>query len=147
MSEICEILDRRLRGDADATQAPFFRPTFMAALTARLVDADGRFVPTAPQTPLDVEVAGPGALIGTGSGDPTSHEVDRPTDPLRGTRTAWHGLARLLVQATGGAGGNITVSVSSESRSERLRHQSVSVAIVSEIEDDRAVGGVILLLS
>lgn len=75
----------------------------VALLTVRIVDAQSRLVPTAA-TPLAVEVRGPGVLIGVGNGDPTSHEIDRPLDPLRGSRMAWRGLARLLVRATGASG-------------------------------------------
>lgn len=48
----------------------------VAVVTVRIVDAEGRVVPTA-----DVEVTfaldGPGRIIGVGNGDPSSHEADR----------------------------------------------------------------------
>ena len=44
-------------------------------VTAAVVDAQGRVVPTA-NVPLSFSLAGPGRIIGVGNGDPTSHEPD-----------------------------------------------------------------------
>ncbi|MET0555190.1 MAG: beta-galactosidase GalA [Vicinamibacteria bacterium] len=53
----------------------------VAALTAQVVDAKGRAVPTA-ETPLTFAVEGGGRILGVGNGDPGSHEPDRFVDAL-----------------------------------------------------------------
>lgn len=92
-----------------------------AVLTVRLVDAMRRTVPTASAL-LEVEVRGAGELIGLGSGDPTAHEVDRPRRPDRGSRLAWHGLGRVLIQATGVPGGIVCEVHAPSLRSRATEH-------------------------
>ena len=77
--------------------------TDTALITASLVDAHGSLVPTASH-PLRFELSGPGKIIGLGNGDPSSHEHDKPTTLTSGTRSAWNGLARVVVQSTSAPG-------------------------------------------
>ena len=58
----------------------------VAVVSARVVDSEGRVVPTAGQR-LRFEVSGPARLIGMGNGDPGSHEADKPTERHRYTAT------------------------------------------------------------
>ncbi len=75
---------------------------------ARIVDADGRLVPTA-DNPVAFSVSGPGRIIGVGNGDPSSHEADKAQ-----ARRAFGGLCMTIVQATKEAG-EIRVEASSDS--------------------------------
>lgn len=70
----------------------------LAILTAEIVDAKGRPVPTA-DTPLRFTIEGPAELIGVGNGDPTSHESDHAP-----TRRAFNGLAQAILRQHGDAG-------------------------------------------
>jgi beta-galactosidase len=81
----------RARLDADGED--------VACVAARIVDAQGREVPTADHE-IAFAVTGPGRLIGLGNGDPSSHEPDRVT---HGSSDAWkrhafNGLCMALVQ-------------------------------------------------
>jgi beta-galactosidase len=71
----------------------------VALVTVRLQDTAGRLVRTA-SAPISFSLEGPGRIIGLGSGDPTSHEHDNPATSAVGRRTAWNGLARVVVQST-----------------------------------------------
>jgi beta-galactosidase len=53
----------------------------VAVVTAEIVDARGRPVPTAG-TPLSFTLEGGGRILGVGNGDPGSHEPDRFTDAV-----------------------------------------------------------------
>ena len=78
-----------------------------AVVTVEVIDEEGRFVPTA-DTLTKFSLAGPGLVIGTGNGNPTSHEPDKASQ-----RTAFNGLAQVLVQSTGTAG-EIVLTASAE---------------------------------
>ena len=77
----------------------------LAVLSIAIVDAKNRPVPDAADA-VALQVSGPGALIGMGNGDPTSHEPDK-TD----VRRAFKGLCMGLIQAKGPPG-TIRVSAS-----------------------------------
>jgi beta-galactosidase len=66
----------------------------MAVVTVEIIDSEGRFVPTA-NIPTKFDIEGPGLVIGTGNGNPTSHEPDKAS-----RRTTFNGLAQVLIQAT-----------------------------------------------
>jgi beta-galactosidase len=69
-----------------------------AVVTVEIVDSEGTPVPTADiLTRFTIE--GPGMIIGTGNGDPTSLEPDKASQ-----RTTFNALAQILIQTTGGAG-------------------------------------------
>ena len=63
-------------------------------VAAEIVDAQGRIVSTAGNE-IAFAVAGPGALIGVGNGDPSSHESDKGNK-----RQAFNGLCMAIVQAS-----------------------------------------------
>jgi len=77
--------------------------TDTALVTVRLVDGQGKMVPTA-SAPLKFSLSGPGKMIGFGNGNPSCHEPDKPESPTQGSHSAWNGLARVVVQATKTAG-------------------------------------------
>jgi len=67
-------------------------------VTIRIVDDQGNFVPNA-SVPVELEVEGPGRLVGVGSGDPLSHES------FQGEKvTSFNGLALAIVAGTGEEG-------------------------------------------
>ena len=81
-----------------------------ALVTAELVDEDGALVRTAA-APLAFTLGGAGRIVGLGNGDPSSHERDKPADGAHGARSAWNGLARVVVQAAAETG-TITLTAS-----------------------------------
>lgn len=74
---------------------------------AAIADAAGRIVPNADAL-LTFSVEGPGQLIGTGNGNPESHEDDKQP-----CRRAFQGLCQVLVR-TNGAGGDIRLIAKAE---------------------------------
>jgi beta-galactosidase len=54
------------------------------------------------------DLAGPGRILGVGSGDPSSHEADTFAATTPAHRRLFNGLAQVLVQSTG-APGDITL--------------------------------------
>jgi len=70
----------------------------LAMVTVRIVDAQGREVPTAGNE-VQFVVHGPARLIGVGNGDPTSHESDQGD-----RRRAFNGRCMAIVQATRATG-------------------------------------------
>ena len=75
-------------------------------VTARLTDKDGTTVPDADNL-LTFKVKGPGTLLATDAGDPTSHASFQRPD-IR----AFHGLASAVIRRNGP--GEITVSVEAD---------------------------------
>jgi len=75
----------------------------VAVITARIVDVKGRSAPTASDL-VSFEIDGPGALIGVGNGDPTSHEPDKAPQ-----RSAFNGLCMAIVQTKCESPGRIAV--------------------------------------
>ena len=64
-------------------------------VSAAIVDSKGNVVPSfADQVQFRV-VSGPGRIIGVGNGDPSCHEPNQVS-----WRSAYHGLARVIVQTT-----------------------------------------------
>jgi beta-galactosidase len=88
-----------------------------AHVTVRIVDSEGRTVPTAGSE-VTFDVQGEGKLIGVDNGDPTSHE-----DYKAHRRRAFHGLCLAVIQSTEKAG-PIRVTASSPG----LRPHTVTVA-------------------
>ncbi len=72
-------------------------------ITVEALDAEGRPVPTA-NFPVEFEIAGPGAIIGLGNGDPNSHELGKGS-----RRSLFNGLAQVIVQSTRGGTGAIVL--------------------------------------
>ena len=66
----------------------------VAVFTVRVVDAQGRVVPTAGNN-LHFDLSGPGKILGVGNGDPSSHEPDtfvvaRPVKTIAISDWRWH---------------------------------------------------------
>lgn len=76
-----------------------------AIIQMRITDMDGAVVPTADNE-LHFEVRGAGEFLGTGNGNPGSHERDKVP-----VRRAFNGLCQLLVKAT--EPGRIEITASS----------------------------------
>jgi beta-galactosidase len=77
-------------------------------VTIEALDDKGRPVPTA-NLPVELEVSGPGAIIGVGNGDPNSHE------PEKGNKvTIYNGLAQVILQSQRGGSGNLVLRAKAE---------------------------------
>lgn len=76
-------------------------------VTISIYDRDGNFVPTADNL-IDIQITGPGRLIGLSSGDPRSHE-----DPKGSSAKTFNGLLLAIVQSTGEPGA-ISVTATSD---------------------------------
>jgi beta-galactosidase len=66
----------------------------VAIIRVAIKDAKGRVVPTANNL-VQFSIEGPGKIIGTGNGNPSSHEPDKATQ-----RMAFNGYCLVLVQTT-----------------------------------------------
>ena len=64
-------------------------------VSAAIVDASGNVVPSATNNITFSIVSGPGRIIGVGNGNPSCHEPNKVP-----WRSAYHGLARVIVQVT-----------------------------------------------
>jgi beta-galactosidase len=80
----------------------------VSVLTVSALDAQGRTVPVA-QNKINFSIAGAGKILGVGNGDPSCHEPDifvadqnAPTPAW--SRSAFNGLAQIIVQSTKDAG-------------------------------------------
>lgn len=73
-------------------------------ITVCAVDAQGREVPTA-NLPVTFEISGPGAIIGHGNGDNTSHEPEKGNH-----RSLFNGLAQVTVQSQRDQAGTIVLT-------------------------------------
>jgi beta-galactosidase len=78
----------------------------LAPIEVEIVDAKGRVVPTADNQ-VQFSVTGPGAVVGVGNGDPSSHEPDKATQ-----RHAFNGLCMALLGGSKRPGA-VTVHASS----------------------------------
>jgi beta-galactosidase len=72
--------------------------TDLAVVNVAILDAQCRVVPVADNQ-IAFTLTGPAKLIGVGNGDPSSHEPDKAS-----RRSAFNGLAQVIVQTTGKAG-------------------------------------------
>ncbi|MDP5279503.1 beta-galactosidase GalB [Sphingomonas sp. DG1-23] len=80
----------------------------LAFVTVRVLDAEGRLAPRAAN-PVRFSVTGPGELVATDNGDPTSFVPFGSA-----TRPAFNGLALAIVRARPGRKGTITVRAESD---------------------------------
>jgi len=80
----------------------------LAFVTASIVDADGVVVPRARNT-IQFSIDGPGEVVATDNGDPTSH-----TPFQRPERDAFNGLALAIVRAESAVAGAITLRAESD---------------------------------
>lgn len=79
----------------------------LAFVTATVVDADGLLVPRSNNL-IHFTVEGPGQIVATDNGDPTSHEPFQLPN-----RAAFNGLALAILRATPGRSGAITLRAES----------------------------------
>ena len=70
----------------------------VAVVNVEVLDAQGRVVPVADNK-ITFTLTGSAKLIGTGNGDPSSHEPDKAS-----SRSAFNGLAQAIVQTTSRSG-------------------------------------------
>jgi beta-galactosidase len=78
-----------------------------APVTIEAIDAQGRPVPTA-NLPVTLELSGPGANIGVGNGDPSSH------DPEKGNKVKiYNGLAQVILQSQRAGSGKLVLRATS----------------------------------
>jgi beta-galactosidase len=77
-------------------------------VTAKILDADGNLVPRSSSL-IEFTIDGPGEIVATDNGDPTSHLPFKLTD-----RAAFNGLALAIIRTTPGKQGRITVRATSE---------------------------------
>src|SRR4029079_17707768 len=80
----------------------------LAFVTVRVVDTDGRVVPRANAT-VKFKVDGPGEIVATDNGDPTSFEPFQAHE-----RKAFNGLCLVIVRAKHGAPGKLTLTATSD---------------------------------
>ena len=89
-------------------------------VTLAVQDKDGRTVPRANDQ-VKFAIQGPGHIVATDNGDPTSFESFQSAD-----RRAFNGLALAIVRATRGARGSIRVSASAQD----LRSASTEIRVI-----------------
>ena len=89
-------------------------------VTLAVQDRDGRTVPRANDQ-VRFTIQGPGQIVATDNGDPTSFESFQSPD-----RRAFNGLALAIVRATRGAQGTIRVSASAPG----LRSASTDIRVI-----------------
>ena len=71
-------------------------------VSAAIVDSQGNVVPSYSDIVTFRIVSGPGRIMGVGNGDPACHEPNRAS-----WRSAYHGLARAIVQVTHNAASSL----------------------------------------
>jgi beta-galactosidase len=90
-------------------------------VTVQAVDAQGRAVPTASNR-VTFELAGPGAIIGVGNGNPLCHEPEKSN-----CRSLYNGLAQVIVQSARGTQGTLQLKATAEG----LKPAAITIAIES----------------
>ena len=104
----------------------------VAVLTVEALDSAGRAVPTASNL-VHFKVAGEGALIGVGNGDPNCQESDK--EPRR---SLFNGLAQAIVQSTKTAG-TIAIEAGATVRGSTVAPAKIEIA-TRQVEQRPAVG-------
>lgn len=92
-------------------------------ITCEIVDSNGYVVPTASNV-ITFTLSGSGQILGTGNGNPNSHDPDYPINPQRAVRSSFNGLARVVIQSSTQPG---TITVSAQSTG--LRSDSVNLKV------------------
>lgn len=90
----------------------------VAAIRVAIKDAKGRVVPTANNL-VKFSIDGPGRIIGTGNGNPTSHEPDKASQ-----RMAFNGYCLVLIQADKQAG-----EIRLKASSEKIKSDEVIISV------------------
>ena len=92
----------------------------VVVLTVDALDSAGRTLPTAENL-INFKIAGEGALIGVGNGDPNCHESDKEPQ-----RSLYNGLAQAIVQSTK-TPGTITIEASTVVRDSTVAPAKVEI--------------------
>lgn len=90
----------------------------VAVIRVAIKDAKGRIVPTANNL-VQFSIEGPGKIVGTGNGNPSSHEPDKAS-----RRMAFNGYCLVIVQAAG-VPGEIRLKASSE----KLKDNEILISV------------------
>jgi beta-galactosidase len=90
----------------------------VAVVRVAIQDSKGRVVPTADNL-VQFSIEGPGKIIGTGNGNPSSHEPDKATQ-----RKAFNGYCIVLVQTEKQAG-----EIRLKASSKNLKGNEVSITV------------------
>jgi beta-galactosidase len=75
----------------------------LSIITVSMQDSQGRVVPTASNL-VHFSIKGPGKIIGVGNGDPSCHEPDKYPTQSGWQRSAFCGLAQVIVQSSKDSG-------------------------------------------
>lgn len=97
----------RLEAEADRTTVNADGDD-LSFVTVRVVDAEGRMVPRAANT-VRFAVEGPGEIVATSNGDPTSFEPFQAHE-----RRAFNGLVLAIVRGVDGEAGEVVVTAESD---------------------------------
>lgn len=90
-------------------------------ITTRITDKDGLTVPRSHNR-VEFSIDGPGEIVATDNGDPTSFESFQSPE-----RKAFNGLALVIVRAKAGATGPITL----QARSSKLKPASLQIGLLA----------------
>ena len=90
----------------------------VAVIRVAIKDKKGRVVPTASNLVL-FSIEGPGKIIGTGNGNPSSHEPDKAS-----RRQAFNGYCLVLVQTERQAG-----EIKLKASSEKLKSSEIAIKV------------------
>jgi beta-galactosidase len=90
-------------------------------VTVEAIDVRGRTVPEA-DFPVDFSLAGSGAIIGLGNGDPNSHELEKGN-----RRSLYHGLAQVILQTRSGGSGALVLNATAP----RVRAATLTLEVLS----------------
>jgi beta-galactosidase len=93
----------------------------LAMIRVEALDSAGRLVPTADAL-IQFRLAGPGAIIGVGNGDPNCQESDKEPQ-----RSLFNGLAQVIVQASKTPG-----QIAIEARAKGMRLEPGTVTVTTE---------------
>jgi beta-galactosidase len=84
----------------------------LSIINVSVRDLPGHVVPTASNL-IHFDIQGPGKIIGVGNGDPSCHEPDKYPSQSGWQRSAFNGLAQIIVQSTK-ISGEITLTASAD---------------------------------
>jgi beta-galactosidase len=90
----------------------------VAVISVSINDSKGRVVPTANNL-VTFSIDGPGRIIGTGNGNPSSHEPDKASQ-----RMAFNGYCLVIVQADNQSG-----EIRLKASSGKLKDQEVLIRV------------------
>jgi beta-galactosidase len=90
----------------------------VAVISIAIKDVKGRVVPTADNL-VQFSIEGPGKIIGTGNGNPSSHEPDKASQ-----RKAFNGYCLVLVQTEKQAG-----EIKLKTSSEKLKSSEIVIKV------------------